>query len=175
MYPRPPLSLIFASYNVIDVLDDAERREVIEHWRGLLGPGGLLIFSSHNLNVIDGHGEDASSAGTLRQRIGRILDTSPYWAARQAARVPARIRNRRRLAPLQRREDGYAIVNDEAHDHSLLHYYVRRDDQERQLIELGFELIECLDLDGNRVERGEQSLSAELHYVARPLAGPRSP
>jgi hypothetical protein len=81
-------------------------------------------------------------------------------------------RNRRRLAPLEERHPEYAILNDFPHDYSLLHYYIRRDAQERQLQELGYELIECLDGRGDVVETGGHAPSDHhmdnLHYIARP-------
>jgi hypothetical protein len=72
----------------------------------------------------------------------------------------------------QRTERDYAIVNDEAHDFSVLHYYVSRDAQERQMMQVGYELLECLDLEGRCVERGETAAKCpELHYVARRADG----
>lgn len=52
-----------------------------------------------------------------------------------------------------------------------LHLYATRDEQAGQLAVCGFELSECLDLEGSSVGPGE---SAErfpgLHYVARRAA-----
>jgi hypothetical protein len=98
--------------------------------------------------------------------------------ARDALRVPGRLRNHRRLAPQQADRADYAIRNDPAHEYSLLHYYIGRDAQARQLDELGFDLLECLDLDGRTVAPGEDAPeSGELHYVARarPVTGPEAP
>jgi hypothetical protein len=93
---------------------------------------------------------------------------NPLRVLRQLPRLPIRARNHRRLLPLQRHERDYAILTDEFSDYSLLHYYVDRDAQERQLAEAGFELLSCLDLDGREVRAGEQApLHSELHYVAR--------
>jgi hypothetical protein len=40
-------------------------------------------------------------------------------------------------------------------DYALLHYYIGCDDQERQLADVGFELLECLDLEARPVEAGQ--------------------
>jgi hypothetical protein len=72
------------------------------------------------------------------------------------------------LAILQTRGPDYAIINDTAHDYALLHYYIRRDDQARQLAETGYELLECLDADGCPVGPGVPHPDPWLHYVARP-------
>src|SRR5450759_5733728 len=40
---------VIATYGVLDVLGDAERRRVLRAIGGVLAPGGLLMVSSHNL------------------------------------------------------------------------------------------------------------------------------
>jgi hypothetical protein len=46
--------------------------------------------------------------------------------------------------------------------------YLSRDAQERQLSELGYELLDCLDHDGRHVERSAGSeRTRRLHYLAR--------
>jgi hypothetical protein len=59
------------------------------------------------------------------------------------------------------------VLNDEAHEYGLLHYYIRRDDQQRQLEALGLALIECLELDGAAVPAGRDGTGSSLYYVAR--------
>jgi len=61
------------------------------------------------------------------------------------------------------------VLNDEAHEYGLLHYYIGRDAQERQLRAAGLELIECLDPDGGPVPGGRDGAGPWLHYVARRL------
>jgi SAM-dependent methyltransferase len=166
-----PFDAVLALDNVLDVFDDAERRRVLADLRGLLAPDGLLMFSSHNLAYIDrGARRDAGSTaspGRVRGLLSEVVSRPPSNVARAVARIPGRRRNRKRLGPLQRRGDGYAIINDSAHDYALLHYYIGRDDQERQLHETGFELIEALDADGGSVGPGQPNPDPWLHYVAR--------
>ncbi|MGP8242441.1 MAG: class I SAM-dependent methyltransferase [Solirubrobacteraceae bacterium] len=145
--------VVVAPFNVLDVLGDAERRRVLDEIRRVVVVGGLLIMSSHN------RGYEPWISATIRLYLGSL---------RRPTRLPRRLRNRRRLRPLQRTEDDYAILNDEAHDFSVLHYYISRDAQERQLAEQGFELLECLDLDGLHVPASAAAPRCpELHYVAR--------
>jgi SAM-dependent methyltransferase len=152
---------VVAPFNVLDVFDDPERGCVLDEIRRVLVEGGLLIVSSHNRDYVPRVGARA-----------RLLIGTPRRPLQSIRRLPRRLRNRHRLAPLQRAENGYAIVNDEAHDFSVLHYYITRDAQERQFIERGFELLECLDLDGRAVSTGAVAARCpELHYVARSVAG----
>jgi SAM-dependent methyltransferase len=158
-----PFAAILATYNVLDVLLDAPRRQVLADVRRLLTPGGLFIFSSHNLAHIAGQRARLPPGKALR----RAMNRPPSHVFSRAIRLPRRAQNRHRLARLQQRFADHAIINDEALDHGLLHYYIGRDDQDKQLVEAGYELVECLDLEGQPVASGETGRSPELHYVAR--------
>jgi SAM-dependent methyltransferase len=163
-WDRPPLNVVFPSYNVIDVLDDSERRRVLSELKDLLAPDGLLIFSTHNLDAV---GRDSGTRQSRAELVREVLYSPPSRLVGAVRKLPERRRNRRRLGPLEQHHGTYAILNDVAENYGVLHYYIRRDDQERQLRELGYELIECLDLEGERVAPGQASASSELHFVAR--------
>jgi SAM-dependent methyltransferase len=155
---------VVAPNNVIDVLGDVERRAVLEGIRQVLSPGGLLILSSHNLANAPQRTEPLHFHWRGPFRTVLNLISWPRWEL-----------NRRRLQRFERNEAGYSILNDISHDFMALHYYITRDAQARQLAEQGFEFIECLDLEGRRVEPGENAADcSELQYVAirRPDVAP---
>jgi SAM-dependent methyltransferase len=161
-----PFDLILLSDNVLDVLDDGRRRAALTAMRALLPERGLLVFSSHNLAHIERPGKSIPATSAWRARAAQLANRSPVWMVNATVRLPRRRANRRRLAPLQYRAADHAIVNDEAHDYGLLHYYIARGDQERQLSELGYELVDVLELGGDRVPSGENGRGASLYYVA---------
>ena len=151
-----PFDAMLALYNVLDVLDDAERRAELDRMHQVIAPDGLLVLSTHNRGHLP------------RVRGPHVRTNDPVKLAADVVRLPRRFRNHRRVKELEREAQGYAIANDSAHNYSLLHYYISRDDQEQQLSEHGFELIECLDLDGHPVGPGVRvEETSELHYVAR--------
>lgn len=156
-YETDSLDVVVAPFNVLDVLDDVERRRVLTEIRRMLANGGLLIMSSHNL--------------AFAPRIPRptqVISKDPIRTAKSLIRLPRRLRNRRRLLPLQRTAADHAVLVDQAHDYAILHYYIGREDQQRQLAEIGFELLDCVDLEGRQVSAGDPAASCpELHYVAR--------
>jgi SAM-dependent methyltransferase len=165
-----PLDVVLMSDNVLDVFDDARRRAVLADARGFLVPGGLLVFSSHNLSHWEGvsagrNGRVAGSAGVSARAV-QLANRSPAWMLNAAARLPRRRANRRRLGPLQYRAEDHAVVNDSAHDYSLLHYYIARDAQERQVTELGYSLVDVLEFDGRPVPAGQDGEGPALYYVA---------
>lgn len=153
--------LIVAGFSLIDVLTDDERGVFLDGVHRMLAPGGTFIVSSHNIAVVP------EIKGPLQS-----LSRNPIRLANRLLRLPRSLSNRRRLAPLQRFEGDFAIVNDVAHDYALLHYYIGRDAQERQLAAHEFRLIECLDLTGKVVPPGGTAPGChELHYVAERLDG----
>jgi SAM-dependent methyltransferase len=155
-YRGAPYDAIVAPFNVLDVVDDDDRRVALGRIHGALRPGGLLVMSSHNRAAGDRRADPLRLArGSLREMVASIV------------RLPRRRRNHRRLSAYERNEPSYAILNDVEHDYSVLHYYIHRDAQVAQLEEHGFEVLDVLDLEGHSVGPGDSSDDPELHYVAR--------
>jgi SAM-dependent methyltransferase len=165
-----PFDAILLPDNLIDIYDDAHRRVVLSELRTLLAPEGVLVFSSHNLAAWERPRPTAAAGRRARAlRLARALAKANAGAlARRAQHAPRVWLNRRRLGPLQYREHDHAIVNDAAHEYGLLHYYIGRDDQARQLSEVGFRLLDVLELTGPSVRTGEDGLGPSLYYVATP-------
>jgi SAM-dependent methyltransferase len=163
-----PFDSILLTDNVLDVFDDGERRRVLMEIRGLLSPDGLLIFSAHNLAALDRHadGPSPSLGHRLRGIAGEVTSRKVGALISIATRVPTRRANRQRLGPLQHREADHAVVNDDAHDYGLLHYYIARTAQEAQLGELGYTLIDVLEFSGPSVPPGQEGRDGSLYYVA---------
>jgi SAM-dependent methyltransferase len=149
--------VVVAPFNVLSVLDDAERRRVLTELRRILAAGGLLLFSAHNRGFLP---RLRPPAWIVSRDWRTVLD--------RVTHLPARLRNHRRLRDLQHDHAGYAIVNDDAHHFSLLNYYISRDAQERQLGDLGFTLLDCRDGEGGVVGPGADApREVQLHYAAR--------
>lgn len=161
------LDAVWASYNVLDVVDDHHRRTALADMHRRLTADGLLIFSSHNLQIAPGPpSPSVSRAAQLGRLLPRLLSTPPSSWLTFARRRLRQIRNRRRLSRYEQRTPDYAILNDSALDYGALHYHITRERQQRQLAEIGFQLLECLDLEGERIAAGAVSSSPELHYIA---------
>lgn len=157
--------VVVAGFNVLDYVSDEVRRSILREIGRLLTDGGLLIMSSHN----------RSHAADRHTPVSRALaDRRPSELARRLVQLPGWLSNRRHLRPFEREEDDYALLVDSALDFRLLHYYIDRDAQERQLQACGFELLECLDNDGRLVPPSAQPPGNELHYAARALKPPRA-
>ena len=131
----------------------------------MLTDGGLLIMSSHNRGArILGVGPGRQLLGPPARSAGCAASPAGSCASRGDSPTTAVCAASSASGP------DYAIVNDSAHHYSILHYYISRDDQERQLAEHGFELIECLDLDapaGRRRRARAELVRAALRRPAR--------
>ncbi len=150
--------VIVAAYNVLDVLTSEDRSLVLDRIHHRLRAGGLLIMSSHN-------------RANTRQGVRDVLARKGIVGfARSSVELPLWVLNRRRMVLYEHDEVDYAIRNDVSHQFGALHYYITRDGQERQFTEHGFQLLECLDLEGQVVRRGEEArriLRAPLRGSAR--------
>jgi SAM-dependent methyltransferase len=151
------LDAVVAGYNVLDVLDDAERHGALREVARVLRTGGLLIMSSHNRGYLP-----------EVRRPTQLRTSDPLRFAVDLIRAPRAVVRHRRLVALERYERDYAIVSDGAHRYSLVHYFITPEAQFRQLEQEGFQPLSCSDLDGRTLEPGETAPStSELHYVAR--------
>lgn len=146
-----------ASNNVFDAIGHDDRLRTLREIHRLLRPGGILMFSSHNRDVRDvTHGPRLEFS---RNPVTQIRHTA-HWGMAYV--------NHARLRHLQTFAEDYAIINDEAHDCALLHYYISPDSQRRQLAEQGFELLDTFDKLGVPVPSGSRAEhSRSLLYVAR--------
>jgi SAM-dependent methyltransferase len=157
VYDDTPFDAVIAAYNVLDAVDPASRERTLEEVHRVLHPRGLFVLSAHNRHFLPRVRGPA-----------RVAARRPKDLVANIAFLPRRLRNHRRLRHLQHVEDDYALVNDNAHDFALMHYYVTAQAQVRQLVAHGFTAVEVLDLDCRTLgpdDTAEQHVF--LYYVAR--------
>ena len=151
------LDFVFGPNNVIDAVSHTDRLKTLGEAHRVLRDGGLLVFTSHNRSYV---GADAAP----RLHISR----NPLTFALHVLRYVRSLHLHVRMRPLRRFEADYALLDDCDPDHALLHYYIDRAAQERQLVSVGFELVDVLDRAGAHVAPGELApQSSCLMYVAR--------
>lgn len=131
---------VFATGDVLDTVSHADRLRTLREAARVLRPGGLFMFSSHNLAC-----RRAGHFPTLG------VSAHPVAQARHVARWLRQLANHARIARLRQARDGHALLNDAGHDFACLHYYVDPAAQRRQLVDAGFELIDVIDASGHCV------------------------
>lgn len=143
------------SFNGLDSLDHDGRLQVLAEVHRVLKPGGHWTFSSHNRDY---------------RRRGLLPWQPPFKPGRvmlkKSREALAARKNWSRLRKEQVETPEYALVNDEAHDYSLLHYYVSPQAQTRQLEAAGFTDVRVLDQWGSPL-RDTSPDSIWLYYDCR--------
>jgi SAM-dependent methyltransferase len=148
---------VFGVFNLFDAASHDGRLRILAEVRRVLAPGGLLVFSSHNRN---------HAQATKGPRVH--FQCNPLSQLRRVMEYLQARANHRRIKREQRFEQEYALVNDSAHNYALLHYYISREAQARQLTGVGFHLVESLDEWGRTLGvNDDDSDYSSIHYVAR--------
>jgi SAM-dependent methyltransferase len=151
---------VIAINNVVDAVSHEDRLRVFAEIRRVLAPGGLLVFSAHNRNCPEGIG--APQLELTFNLCTQVRHSFEYLRS---------LANHLRIKPKQRFEPDYALLNDCAHYHSVLHYYIDRHVQAKQLAHAGFELLESVDQFGRTfAPDDDDSACPSVYYVARPKA-----
>jgi SAM-dependent methyltransferase len=147
---------IFAPDNVFDAVSHEDRLRILAEARRVLSAEGLLVFSAHNRR--------SRKAGKPPRL---AYSRNPITQARYVLEYLRRRRNHLRVGRLHRHEEEYALLSDVGHHYALLHYYIDRDRQRRQLEAAGFRLLEVFGSDGRSLgESDDDGSSPSLLYTA---------
>jgi len=157
------IDLIVFSFNGIDYVGHTGRIEALREIHRVLSDGGVFIFSSHNRR------------GSV-QRPWQLMQpwrTNPLRNPRSFLKLFVgllvgwvnHIRNRR----YEVHNDEFSILNDQAHDYTLLTYYIDVEKQVYQLNKIGFRKIEAVDFDGNFLSEIDYTTCQDtsIYYICR--------
>ena len=156
MFEDGSFDFVFATDNVIDALPHEDRLQALREAHRVLRRGGILAFSSHNIQYKKAFG-------------GPQLNWScnPVRFAANCANYILSRWNHYRVAPLRRTLSEYALINDPGHRYACLHYYAARSTVCSQLARAELRFIEAFDTDGRLMPEGkDDSENPSLLYVA---------
>jgi SAM-dependent methyltransferase len=142
--------------NAIDDVGHEDRLRILREVHRVLRAPGVFVFSAHNLDA-----ELPSPWAPPR------LSASPRASLAALRRYAAGLLNHLASRRHQRRGNGHSVRSDGYFDFGLLTYYVARDEQVRQLAEIGFSSIETVGADGAPLAPGAPCRDAWISYVAR--------
>lgn len=161
-YADHSFDVVMASNCLFDAFDHADRLRALAEAARVLRPGGVLIFSAHNLRYRH-----------ARQVPGLKWSANPARTAFEALRWARYAFNYLRLRRHQQRAPDHAVLISPAHAFGLLLYFIDPQAQQAQLAAAGFDTLDMFDGDGRRVDLIPAVVddSAWL-YVARRRADP---
>lgn len=145
--------LVLFSFNGIDYVSDEGRRRVLREVRRVLVQGGTFVFSTHNRDHV---------------RLGKLpwQDARPgRTMLKQSAHALRHTRRRREMRRHEVVGPDHVLLNDDAHDWSLLTYYISGPDQVEQLREADFVEVTAFDQWGR--PSAVDADSVWRHYLAR--------
>lgn len=159
MFEDHSFDLVFASNNVIDSLSHEGRLQALRETHRVLRPGGMFVFSSHNLGYK--HAFDTPRLKWSWNPLRLALNCVRYLRSQLNY---TRLRSLRLVTPL------YAIINDPGHYFACLHYYTTRSEMKSQLKGAGFGLKDVFDESGNLIaESADDSNEVSFLYAAERL------
>ncbi len=153
--------VVFFCWNAIDDVSHRDRIRILREVRRVLEKGGLFIFSSHNLDIkipsvyVPRLVRRSSLYGALRINIAQL------W------RYFLRIYNHSRNRKHEEHTQTYSIINDPTHSYRLFTYYIRKENQIKQLESESFRGVDVVAGDGSFLAAGEPCTDPWIYYVAR--------
>ncbi len=165
-------ALVMFSFNGIDAVDHDGRLAILREFARVLKPGGLALFSTHNLRG-PSYREDLREFLRMPDTSGSMVDTG-IDAARVAYSLPIAAFNYWRYSRLNREFDGYAIRVCAAHKFGILIMYTDLDTQRRQLESVGLKTEVVFGNTSVKPLNATDDVSREFwfHFIARKVEEP---
>jgi len=150
---------VLFSFNGLDCITHEGRLQGLREICRVLKPGKLFVFSSHNRNF-----RYAQTTPKLSFCINPITQVKNIYYFILFTRNYRCNKKREVFCP------EYAIIRSEQHRFAHLYYYIDKKTQIAQAQQVGFQIIEMHDLEGNVLqEDSEDSHVAWIYYVAKKI------
>jgi SAM-dependent methyltransferase len=144
-FDNETFSLVLFSFNGIDYMGHDDRLRTLAEIRRVLRPEGYFVFSTHNRDYRFFNKHPWQQDVQFDLKFLKSCLYSTLFLPRHA-----------RMRKLEVHDNDYDIINDNAHEFSLLTYYIGIEQQKRQLQESGFKNVEAFDMSGNVVAADDQ-------------------
>jgi len=129
--------LVLFSFNGIDYMNFEDRLRSLKEIKRVTKENGYFCFSTHNLNY---------APELLKVRFPKSLEALMFEPIRlyRFYNLHINIKNESKNVP-------YMILNDGAHNFKLLTFYIKPEEQVRQLLNMGFEKVTVFGSNGKEI------------------------
>lgn len=156
MFPDGSFDFVLASNNVIDYLTHEDRPRAMREVFRLLRPGGMFVFSSHNLRY--SHAADIPTMEWTSHPVRFYRNLQSYLK---------NSRNHSQVGKLREIHPDYALLNDIGHNFGVIHYYSLPENVASQLQEAGLRIRTIFDKQGRLIsDYADTTESSSLTYAA---------
>lgn len=158
MFASASFDFILFSFNGIDSVNHADRLAILKEIRRVGKPRAWFGFSTHNLNF-------CAQLFELRQ----IISLNPRFARRTARQLLLRFVYNWHVRTATLRRSQYMMINDGSHSRQLLAYYIRPEEQLRQLSENFTDIRVFSSVTGSELPHSElpNVQDSWLYYLCR--------
>ncbi len=151
-FPGDSFDIVLFSFNGLDTLSHEDRLLALSEMKRVARPGGIILFSSHNLNIIGQY---------FRFR----LSLSPIGLLREIKRL-VKIYSINKQSRKEAESAGYCTFYDGDAGNNALHYFIRPEVQCRQLREAGFGKINVYSmLTGKTITSEEEMIRSKDNWL----------
>jgi len=144
--------VVFFGWNAIDDADHGDRTRMLREIYRVLRKDGLFVFSAFKFR---GFVPARNTVESIKQNAIRI---KRYFMG-----ILNHLHNKRREV----HEKEYSIINDPSHSFSLLTHYTRKENQVRQLEDMGFSKVEMIDERGSLIGIDQDCRDGWIYYICR--------
>jgi SAM-dependent methyltransferase len=158
-YRDGQFAFVIFSFNGIDSVPPDDRLAIIKECHRVLKPGGLFAFSSHNIEKPVYGAFHLSNIEFTLHPIRLAREFQKYFTG-----WGHHLKNRKHevFTP------DYTVRNDNAHNYTLMHYYISKANQVKQLQSFGFEEVRIIDRKGAWTDATTpDTTSSWIYYLAR--------
>jgi ubiquinone/menaquinone biosynthesis C-methylase UbiE len=153
-YPDSYYDFVLFSYNGLDYINHEDRLKALGEIKRVMKPGGVFLFSTHNLQYVD----KLFSFKISTDPIVTIYNIRKHLLLRLKNNSLKEIKNK-----------NHATIIDEALNFKLQTYYIEPEEQIKQLTEIGFKNIITYSVnDGFEIKLSDLKNNTEswIHYLA---------
>jgi ubiquinone/menaquinone biosynthesis C-methylase UbiE len=154
--------VVFCGWNAIDDADHGDRTRMLREIYRVLRKNGLFVFSAHNLDCKRRSPYKFRGFVPARNRVESIKQNA-IRVKRYFMGILNHLHNKRREV----HEKEYSIINDPSHSFRLLTHYTRKENQVRQLEDMGFSEVEMIDEKGCLISIGQDCRDGWIYYICR--------